>query len=127
MALLKSIGLSLLAVFAPVQAILLSVGFLIIVDLILGITAALKRGETITSSAMRRTVSKLLVYELAVMSGFICETYLMSGIAPISKLVAGVIGMVEIKSIFENCDSIYGEPILKKLIKKLGSDNDKDK
>lgn len=125
MSFLKSFLLSMLSVFAPIQAILCAVVFLIFVDLITGIVAAKKRGETIKSSAMRRTVSKILIYELAIMAGFICETYLIGGMIPISKLVAGVIGMVEIKSIFENCDVINGEPILKKLIEKLGSDNDK--
>jgi len=121
----KSILISAFAVFAPIYAIMASVGFLIFADLILGIVAAKKRGEKIKSSAMRRTVSKILVYQLAIMTGFICETYLIGGLIPISKLVAAVIGSVEIKSIFENCDSINGEPILGKIIKKLGSDNDK--
>jgi hypothetical protein len=124
---LKQLPLVLFAVLAPIHTMMAVVGFLIFADLVLGIWAAVKRGEAIQSSAMRRTVSKILVYQLAIISGFLCETYLIGGLIPISKLVAGVIGMVEMKSILENANGINGEPIFKSLIQKLGSDNDKNK
>lgn len=125
MSLFKALLVSMISVFAPIQSILITVGILIFTDLILGILAAKKRGERINSAAMRRTVSKMLIYQLAIITGFLCEIYLIGGLIPISKLVAGVIGMVEFKSILENSDTISGEPIFKKLIKRLGSDNDK--
>jgi hypothetical protein len=43
----------------------------------------------------------------------------------VSKIVASAIGMTELLSIVENVEFIYGEPIFKRLIKKLGSVNDK--
>ena len=125
MELLKALLISSIAVLAPIHAVMIVVGILIGADLILGIAASLKSGEKIHSAAMRRTVSKILIYQLAVITGFLCETYLMGGLLPISKLVAGVIGLVEMKSILENCDIINGEPIFKSVLKKLGSDNDK--
>lgn len=126
MELLRALILSSIAVLAPIHSIMIVVGILIFIDLFLGILAASKRGEKIKSSAMRRTISKILVYQLSILSGFLCEIYLISGLIPISKLVAGVIGMVEIKSILENADDIHGEPIFKTVLKKLGSDNDKN-
>lgn len=124
---LKYIFLASFAVLAPIHAIMATVGFLIFADLILGIWAAYSRGEKIRSSAMRRTISKILAYQLTIISGFLIETYLLSGVLQISKIAAGVIGMVELKSIIENADVIYGKPIFKEILSKLGSDNDKKK
>ena len=122
---LVRIGLSALAALAPIHAIMISVGVLIAVDLATGMMAANRRGEKLSSAAMRRTVSKILVYQLAVISGFIVEKYMLSNVLPISKMVAGVIGMVELKSILENSNTVVGQDIFKMIIGKLGSDNDK--
>lgn len=121
---LKHVAAALVAILAPAKALLLSVGFLIIADLITGIWAAYKRGEKIKSSAMRRTVSKLVIYNLAVISGFLVETYMLENIFPVSKIVASVIGLVELKSILENANSILGQDLFKTVIAKLGSQND---
>jgi hypothetical protein len=96
-------------------------------DLVTGIWAALKRGEKVSSAAMRRTVSKIFIYQLAVVSGFMLETYILEGILPVAKIVAGVIGMVEFKSILENSNHIVGGDIFKLVIQKLGSENDSNK
>lgn len=122
---LGKVAIACLAVLAPIQTILLSVGFLITADFITGIWAAHKRKEQIKSAAMRRTISKIVIYQMAVITGFLLETYLLSSIFPVSKLVAGVIGLVEFKSILENGNTILGEDIFKVVINKLGSDNDK--
>ncbi len=122
---LKYLILSAIATLAPIQTTMTAVGVLIFADLILGITAAVKRGDSITSSALRRTISKILVYQIAIITGFICEKYLISDLIPMSKLIAGVIGMVEMKSLLEHGDELNGSPIFKTIIKKLGSDNDK--
>lgn len=114
-----------LAALAPIHAILISVGFLIGADLITGMWAAHKRNEKISSAAMRRTISKVLIYNIAVISGFLLETYLLSSVFPVAKLVAGVIGLVEFTSILENGNTILGQNIFKMVLKKLGSENDK--
>lgn len=121
---LTKIMISILAVFAPVQAVILSVGVLIFFDLFTGMYAAHKRGEPISSSAMRRTVSKMFIYQVAVISGFLVETYLVGGLVPATKLIGGVIGMVELTSILENCNDISGKSLFKEVLKKLGSKND---
>lgn len=115
------------AILAPIKMIMMTVGFLIVADLATGIYAALKRGETISSAAMRRTISKMFVYQLSVISGFLLETYILGPSVPVSKIVAGVIGMVEFKSVLENSNSIVGDDVFKMILKKLGSDNDKAK
>lgn len=114
-----------LAALAPIKPVMITVGALIVMDLVAGVAAAIKRKESIRSAALRRTVSKMLVYQVAVISGFLCETYLIDHALPVSKLVAGMIGAVELKSILENVNEVNGSPIFDKLIKSLGSINDK--
>lgn len=113
-----------IVVLAPIEAVMATVGFLIFVDLISGMWAAHKRKEPITSAALRRTISKMIIYQIAVISGFLIETYLVGGSLPISKVVAGFIGIVEFKSILENGNTILGTDVFKLLIQKLGSKND---
>jgi hypothetical protein len=117
--------ISFLAVFAPIKALILCVGFLIFADCFTGVWAAKKRKEPISSAALRRTVSKMVIYQLALLSGFLVEVYMIESLLPISKLVAGAIGMVELKSVLENSTVIVGQDIFKSIIKKLGSQNDK--
>lgn len=116
---------SLVAVFAPVHAIMLTVGFLIVADLITGVWAAKVKGEKISSAAFRRTATKIFLYQLVIMTGFLTEIYLIDKLFPISKIAASIIGLTELLSILENAEVIHGQPIFKKLISKLGSDNDK--
>jgi hypothetical protein len=89
-----------------------------------GMYAAKKRGEELSSAAMRRTLSKMLVYQGVVILGYLLEANLMDHLMPVAKIVASAIGMVEFKSILENSNSIVGTNIFKSVISKLGSDND---
>jgi len=114
-----------IALFAPIHAMIIATGTLIVVDTFFGVWAAKKRGEEITSAGLRRTLTKMLVYQLTILTGFVVETWLISGMFPVSKLVAGVIGLVEFKSLLENVNTINGSPIFKDIITKLGSSNDK--
>lgn len=115
--------LSGLAVFAPIKGILITTGILIALDLISGISAARKRGEAISSAKLRNTVTKCLIYQVALLSGFLVEIYMLMGVLPISKLVAGVIALTELRSIWENFDVVLGGNLFKALIEKLGSNN----
>lgn len=116
--------LNILAILAPIQPVMITTGVLIFADLILGIWAAKIRKEPISSAALRRTVSKILIYNLTIISGFLVEKYLIVDLIPVTKLIAGVIGAVELKSILENADTINGESIFLSIIKNLGSQND---
>ena len=121
--LLTSLAISAFAVLAPIHAILLTVGITIFGDLVTGVWAANKRGEKISSAGLRRTISKIVVYNLAIVLGFIIEKYLLGDILPVSKIAAGLIGATEGLSIFENLNSISGNNVFKSLIDKLGSVN----
>jgi len=124
---LIGLAISLTAVFAPIKALILVTGLLIFFDLITGMVAAKKRGEQIKSAALRRTVTKCFVYQSAILIGFLVEIFMLEGFIPISKIAAGLISVVEMKSILENLDAINGNPVFTSLIKKLGSVNDLEK
>jgi DNA-binding ferritin-like protein (Dps family) len=122
---LKFLIATLIGMFAPAVPLLLAVGFLIFADFATGIWAAYKRGEVITkSSGWRRSVTKIAVYNFAVLSGFIIETHMLNEVLPVSKIIASVIGLVELKSILENSNTILGGDLFKMVIARLGSDND---
>lgn len=114
----------LLAIFAPIKAIVITVFILILVDLIFGIYAAHKRGEAITSAGIRRTVTKIFVYEITILLGFLTQKYLLVDVIPIVNILASLIGVVELKSLLENGNDILGTNIFKSLINQLGSKND---
>ena len=106
-----------LAWLAPIHALMGLVGLLIGIDFVLGIAAAHKRGEPLTSKAMGRTVYKTLGYQLAVITGFALESLVPGGL-PIAKLCASVIGLTEAKSIVESVKDLTGTD-LKGVISKV--------
>lgn len=119
---LINIGLSLLAVFAPAKSMILSSLFLVLLDLVTGLMAARKQNIPITSSGLRRTISKIAVYEIAILIAFIAQQYLIKEI-PVANIAASFVGLTELTSCLENIDIIGGGGLLKKLISNLGSDN----
>lgn len=121
---IEAVIITLTAIFAPVQSLLLTTGIMIFVDLITGILSARKRGESVTSAGLRRSISKLFVYELTLIMAFLAEKY-MSDILPFVKMASGTITLVEMKSIYENLNVISGGELLKGLINTLGSVNQK--
>jgi hypothetical protein len=122
---MKAFALSAVAVFAPVKAVLLSVFFLVLMDAVTGCWAAYKRGERITSAGLRRSLSKLLVFQIVILAAHVLEKYLIPGLGvPVVSLIAGVVGVVEGKSILENAGTIANTDIFKAVIARLGSRND---
>lgn len=120
----EALGLSLLAIFAPIQSLLLTTGVMILADLITGIMAARKRKEPISSSGFRRTLVKIFVYESALMIAYLAEHY-MSDALPFVKVASSMISLVEIKSIYENLNIISGSNLLKALLDSLNSQSNK--
>lgn len=116
---LEATLLATIALFAPVKAALITTIVLIFVDLIAGLLAARKSGQAITSSGIKRTVGKVVLYELAICIGHLVQTYLTGDVLPASKMVTALIGMVELKSILENLDTINGTPVFKALVERV--------
>ena len=108
---------ALTAVFTPVIPLLLTIGALIIIDFIVGVFRAFKMKEPITSRKMGNTVSKMLLYQLTILSLFIFETYILQGLLPVTKIGAGMISVTELKSIDESLEKMTGMGVWKKLTK----------
>lgn len=119
--------LVLMTLLAPIKPLAITCGFLVVADMVTGMWAAKKRKEKINSADMRRSVSKMCIYQITIVSAFALEKWIMQDALPVSRIVSGVIGMVEFKSILENASTITGQDILKMVLDKLGSKNAKGK
>lgn len=122
---LSALLVSIAMVFMPIKATLITVMVLTVADLISGIMASRKEGKKITSSGLKRTIIKTTVYELVVMLGFLTEQYMTGDSVPIVKVLAGFIGLTELKSVMENIERISGMPVVKLLINKLNQTDKK--
>ncbi|NDG25714.1 MAG: hypothetical protein EB120_00880 [Proteobacteria bacterium] len=119
----KNSFISVLSIFAPIKMVILTVGVLILADLMTGIFAARKRGEKITSAALGRTVVKMCVYQTVILTGYLLQTNLLENMVPVVNIVGSVIGMVEFKSLIENSNTILGMNLFEEVLAKLGSKN----
>jgi hypothetical protein len=107
---------SFVATFAPLVPLLLSIGILIIIDFCVGLYRAYKIGELITSRKMSNTISKMLLYNLMIVSLFILEAFIIDKALPLTKIGAGFIAIIEVKSINESVELITGTDILGKIM-----------
>lgn len=121
---IEPLVVTLLAIFAPAKGMIITSLVMVLIDLLTGIIAARKRQEPITSSGLKRTIIKLAIYEVAILIAFLAETYLILDILPVAKIVSSFVGITELKSIYENLDSIAGGELLKSVIAKLQGPND---
>lgn len=122
-----SLALSILAIFAPAKELFIATGILIVADLVTGLMAAHKLKQPVTSAGLRRTVSKFVIYNVAVGCAFLVQKHMMGDLVPVSNIVSSAIGLTELKSILENIDKIRGGSIIREIISKLGSVNETPK
>lgn len=120
---LSSLIIAAAAAIAPAKSMLITCLLLIVLDWATGVWAAKKTAKPITSAGFRRTLSKIFIFEIAVLVGFLVQTYLLANTIPISNIIAGFVGMTELLSIMENLNRASGNNLLKALIDKLGSEN----
>lgn len=125
---LYNLFLSLVAVFSPITPLILTVGFLIALDFFVGIYRAFKLKEPISSRKMGNTISKMLLYQCTILSLYVFEVYILDSALPITKIGAGLISIVEIKSLDENIQKITGISVYDRIVKvlKRGVSNTKD-
>ena len=92
---------------ADIEAALLAILFLILADTFTGIWSSVKKNQYISSRRAGRILSKLILYPLAVIVSKVTQEYLSPEI-PWVQVTAGIIAVVEIKSIFENMSTVLG-------------------
>lgn len=116
----------LLAFLAPVAQTILAVLFLIFVDLVTGLWASIKEKQTITSSALSRTIGKILIYSTTIVVAYVVNKYLLVGFDfPIESIVSGFIAITESKSILENMNRISNKSLLADLILIFSNEREK--
>jgi len=97
----------LLTLLSPVNGVMVTIVFLILVDFITGSYAAIKNHIPIRSSRIGHTISKFFIYNLVILAAFFLEKHIVNEV-PFLKIIAGFIAITEIKSILENYNTIYG-------------------
>jgi len=103
------------AFLAPIIPLILMVGFAIIADTIFGIYKAKKLNIQITSRKMSQLVSKMVLYQMSIISLFILEKYLLNEFTTIftdihlilTKLGTITLLFIEIQSINEHIIKLY--------------------
>lgn len=97
----------LLTLLSPVNGVMVTMVFLIVVDFITGSYVSLKNNVPIRSSRIGHTISKFFIYNLVILAAFFLEKHIVNEV-PFLKIIAGFIAIAEIKSILENYNAIYG-------------------
>jgi hypothetical protein len=104
------------AFFLPISGILFLIGFAIAVDTITGIWKAKKLGLPITSRKLSAIVSKLFLYEVAVILTYLIDYYILNDIIlqffsvplMLTKILSLVLVSIEAISISENYKAVKG-------------------
>jgi hypothetical protein len=113
-------SLQLLAVvstfFLPITGILFLIGFAILVDTLTGIWKAKKLGIPITSRKLSAIISKLMLYEVAVILFYLIDRFILNDIIltffsvplMLTKILSLVLVSIEVISISENYKAVKG-------------------
>ena len=113
---------ALIAFLSPIHALLFVTGTAIMADTFTGIWKAKKRGEKITSHKLSGVVTKMFLYQSAIVLFFIIETYILQDFIKLiidiplvaTKFVSIVLLSIEMKSIHENIQIITGINFIEK-------------
>lgn len=120
----KALAISTLALFAPLKGMIIAAFAMVTVDLVTGLMRAHAQKEPVQSSGLRRTIVKLVAYELSIVLAFICERWLTGDLLPLTKMAAGAVGLVELLSVMENIN-ILSNGALKPFLDKLSPPGEK--
>jgi hypothetical protein len=117
--LLIHLWIGLVAFVSPLVPLAILVSTLIATDFVFGLYRAYKSGEEINSRKMGHTISKMFLYNMAVLSVFMLEKIIVGTDMQFTKIAVGVIAMVELKSIDESFRLLYGFSIYDSIIGKI--------
>lgn len=126
---LPHIFVTLVSFFIPIKAIIILVGVMIFLDTILGVTASVKNKISITSKLLSSIVSKMILYQSAVILIYCIEYFILGDLilmftsTPLflTKVVATLLVGIEFLSITENINKAWGVNVwtkLKELLKR---------
>ena len=109
-----------LAALMPIKPLILLVGVCISLDTFFGIYRAIKQRKKITSRALSEVISKMALYEFALILFYFIDSIILNDIAKsftpvdlfITKMVAAVLVSVEVLSILENIKLATGHDFI---------------
>jgi hypothetical protein len=107
------------AFISPLVPLAVLVSTLIATDFVFGIYRAYKKGDEINSRKMGHSISKMFLYNMAVLSVFMLEKIIVGTDMQFTKIAVGVIAMVELKSIDESFRLLYGFSIYESIVDKI--------
>ena len=104
------------AFFLPISGILFLIGFAIVVDTITGIWKAKKLGIPITSRKLSTIISKMMLYEVAVIGFYLIDFWILNDIIlkffsvplMLTKILSLILVSIEVMSINENYKAVKG-------------------
>ena len=102
--------------FLPISGILFLIGFAILVDTLTGIWKAKKLKLPITSRKLSAIISKLMLYEVAVIGFYLIDKFILNDIIlqffsvplMLTKILSLVLCSIEVISISENYKAVKG-------------------
>ncbi len=103
----------------PVREITTWLLVMVAIDLVTGITKAVRAGQFVLSRGLRDTVAKVGPYLLALLAAFSLDRLLGDTDPTLARIAAVALGGIEIKSIGENLKAITGIDMLSAVIEKL--------
>jgi hypothetical protein len=122
---IPAVIITLAAFFAPLKPLILLIGLFIFGDSIFGMIRAKKVGEELTSRRFSKIVSKMLLYQLAILSFFALDILVLGDLISlfftipfqflVTKIVALMLITIELQSIRENIKIAYGVDIWDKV------------
>lgn len=104
------------AFFLPISGILFLIGFAIVVDTITGIWKARKLKIKITSRKLSTIISKMMLYEVAVIGFYLIDYWILNDIIlkffsvplMLTKILSLILVSIEVMSINENYKAVKG-------------------
>jgi multisubunit Na+/H+ antiporter MnhG subunit len=129
---IDKILITLSAFLMPIKPLMILVGLMIILDTIFGIWKCKKQGTEITSKGLSSIVSKMVLYEAAVILIFALEKFMLGEFVLLftaiplflTKVVATLLVGIELTSMSENFKEATGISIWQKIKVMLGRAKD---
>jgi len=112
---LTTIFLLILLYLSPIKHFVHLVSALIVIDFIMGIWSSAKLGIPITAGRMVRTVYKLILYSIAIISTYLVQLIAGDDGIGLVRICALFIGATELKSIYDKITKIIGGDVFSQL------------
>lgn len=129
--LLKTLAV-IFAFLLPIRGLILAVGISIMADTVTGMMKAYKQKNKITSRKLSQIISKMVLYQSALLLFFVIDFFLLGEFLALfvgiqfflTKVLAAVLCFIELKSIDENYKVITGYSLWQKFKEMLARGKD---